>query len=290
LRHFAPCTVQNASKLDSRCKAFMLLPLVQIHFYCFAWLVMSQPTVSPFPPIADTDPGFNPLTPGYKNLFFFPHKAFRQMWFELSLLSNRCDWEDKLSVQQLSEKVKTAVLVYKEHNLGETKYFLPLVGDKQIYDLWSSDHSCHNVVLDNMLVDIEKILLLSDPNQRRSQGIQFCWKLSEFMVDDLKHMHLEETVIQDSINSRNSPEMIANAEKQLIMNANPEFMKMIMPFFFIAHDSRSVAFFCRCIKMQQTAKGAPPEAWSAVMSLALTTLGQERFNKAAVLFPEMSKC
>jgi len=210
------------------------------------------------------------------------------MWFEVSLLANRCDWEESGEVQELLEKVKTAVMVYKEHNNGEDEYLLPLTdGNRAISKLWQSGHSDHNLRLDQMVPQVEKIQWTRHPDERRSQGIQFCWNLSDFLTDDLKHMHFEETTVQNTINSLNTPDEISTAERTLILNANPEFVKMITPFYLLSNDARTVAFFCRCVKAQFDESNAPPTAWSDFLNVAISLLGEQGFQKAASFFPEM---
>ena len=61
------------------------------------------------------------------NLFQFPHKMFRQMWFSTIQKCGTLDPLDKSDREDFSRNLIMSSNIYKEHNNHENKEIMPFV-------------------------------------------------------------------------------------------------------------------------------------------------------------------
>jgi hypothetical protein len=202
---------------------------------------------------------------GKRNLFIFPHKAFRFMFCELLNKIGKVNYTNDKELEELQKDVNYAVHAYTTHNHDESTYWADLLKEKEPETVakWLKDHEEHEHELHEFDKSIASIIAEKSLQKRTGLVDSLYQALADFLIGDLTHMREEQTIINDLYLKHYSVEEINGLEMTFIKQMDPKHMQALTPLLMRAHNLDGRAFLLGAIKNT----GAPPPALHGILGL-----------------------
>jgi len=234
----------------------------------------------------DTDPQHDPISDRY-NVFIFPHRAFRRLWFTVVGKIDTTDFRNINEARAIVPLTVMACEAYEEHNRMETKFFL---NDLEVYEptscgRWREEHVNHIEDLKKYREEVKRISEIQNDDERVRAGALFSDVMHIFLALDLQHMHYEEREVSAMLNEHFTDEQLEEKENALVKSLDPGFVRCLAPFFILGGDLKTIVFFSNIVYMQ-TAK-APPQAWTDFCATVKSILTSSRYKEVVDRFPAL---
>lgn len=154
----------------------------------------------------------------------------------------------------------------KAHAQYENNSLHELLRKKQsaVYAHIEEDHQHYDEILDDLLLELRKVLVEQDEDKRIELGYQFYLCYRKFVGENLLHLHEEETIILPELQRLYTDEELEAVESDTYHRMTPTEMIHMLEVLFPHMNPDDKQAFLKDIKKSQPTKFI--EAWNGIQS------------------------
>ncbi len=207
--------------------------------------------------------------------FYREHKYVSFMLTEYERLLAKTDFSSISAVNALKEPLRLLHALMNGHAAYENSAIHELLRQKSstAHEAIEKDHEEHEQQFEAFTAGLENITNCADEQMRQSLGYLFYLSFRFFVAENLRHIHIEETVIMPALQKLYSDEELSTVEAKTYDHMTSEQMIQMMEHLFPHMDLNDKIFFLGDIKKTQ------PEKFSyAWLGVATTFNLEERIS------------
>jgi hemerythrin-like domain-containing protein len=199
--------------------------------------------------------------------FYREHKYVCFELSEFDRLVAKTDFCDGKQIKTLQVQLKAVKDLLQAHAMHEDKSIHALLRAKgsTVHQLIESDHQDHEEQLTIFTKSLDEIMACTNRAYRLELGYDFYLKLRLFISDNLRHIHIEETVLMPELQRLYSDEELAVIDATSYAQMTIEQLVQMMEVLFPHMDLNDKAFFLADIKAAEPKKFI--HAWNGIVPM-----------------------
>ncbi|MBS0290149.1 MAG: hemerythrin domain-containing protein [Proteobacteria bacterium] len=213
--------------------------------------------------------------------FYREHKYVSYMLTEFERKVAKTDFSNSIEIAALQDPFNTLWALMQGHAKYEDNaiHTLLLNKEKSLPTIIAQDHADFEQRFIELAQGLDNIFHCDDAKERLELGYIFYLSYRFFVAENLRHIHLEETVLMPILQELYVDEILANVEATTYKNMTSQQMIEMMAHLFPHMDINDKVFFLSDIQR------AEPEKFNIAYAGILPTLTSNEQKKISILFP-----
>jgi hypothetical protein len=216
-----------------------------------------------------------PDTPERPDLYRFVHKGLRAYLHEVLLQVGRMDVDDEPEVREALTRVRELLTVCRIHLQVENRFIHAALEARRAGAAAraASDHVDHERSFEELELDANAVEV-SQAMARAVAATRLYQQLALFVADNLEHMHVEETELNEALWATHSDAELRGIQQALVAAIAPEHMAVFQRWMLPAMTPAERAALLSGIKQR-----APGHMFSGVLANVKPYLAERDWNK-----------
>ena len=216
-----------------------------------------------------------PDAPARLDLYRFVHKGLRAFLYEVLLQVGRMDVDDGSEVREALTRVRELLTICRVHLQNENHFIHTALETRRTGAAAraASDHASH----ERSFEELELATRAVEDSQATARAVaatRLYRQLALFVADNLEHMHVEETELNEALWATHSDAELRGIQQALVAAIAPEHMAVFQRWMLPAMTPAERAVLLADIKQR-----APGQVFSGILANLKPHLTERDWNK-----------
>jgi len=220
-------------------------------------------------------PGTSPDAPVRLDLYRFVHKGLRAFLHDVLLQVGRMDVDDDAEVKGVLARVRDLLTICRIHLQEENRFIHTALEARRAGAATrvASDHASHEQSFEELELDARAVEDSQSP-ARAVAATRLYRHLALFVADNLEHMHVEETELNEALWATHSDAELRGIQQALVSAIAPEHMAVFQRWMLPAMTPAERVALLSGIKQR-----TPGHVFSGILANLKPHLAERDWNK-----------